>query len=55
MKICIIQILRDRIQSTCVALMGFGEETNYFGGKPTGRADGEVRVGKLKIGKVAGK
>ena len=28
---------------------------NYFGGEPTGRAEVEVRVGKLKNGKGAGK
>ena len=28
---------------------------NYFGGEPTGRDEVEVRVGKLKNGKVAGK
>ena len=28
---------------------------NYFGGEPTGRAKVEVRVGKLKNGKAAGK
>ena len=28
---------------------------NYFGGEPIGRADIEVRVGKLKNGKAAGK
>ena len=27
---------------------------NYFGGEPTGRAEVEVRVGKLKNGKDAG-
>ena len=28
---------------------------NYFGGEPIGRAEVEVRVRKLKNGKVAGK
>ena len=28
---------------------------NYFGGEPIGRADAEVRVGKFKNGKTAGK
>ena len=28
---------------------------NYFGGEPTGRAEVELRVGKLKSGKAAGK
>ena len=28
---------------------------NYLGGKPTGRAEVEVRVGKLKNGKAVGK
>ena len=35
--------------------MGFGEVTNYFGGEPIGKAEVEVRVGKLKNGKAAGK
>ena len=42
-------ILRNRLQSTCVALMGFVG----FGGGPIGRAEVEVRVGKLKNGKAA--
>ena len=29
--------------------------SNYFGGEPIGRAEVEVRVGKLKNGKAAGK
>ena len=37
------------MQSTCVALMEFGE--NYFGGEPIRRMEGEVRVGKHKNGK----
>ena len=28
---------------------------NYFGGEPIGRAEVEVRLGKLKNGKTAGK
>ena len=28
LKICIIKILRKRLQFTCVALMGFGEVTS---------------------------
>ena len=28
---------------------------NYFGGEPFGRAEVEVRVGKLKNGEAAGK
>ena len=28
---------------------------NYFGGKPIGRAEVEVRIGKLKNGQAAGK
>ena len=28
---------------------------NYFGGEPVGRAEVEVRVGKLKNGKAAGR
>ena len=43
------------MQSTCVALMVFREVTNYFGGKPIRRTELEVRVGKLKNGKAAGK
>ena len=38
--------------------MGFGEVANSeVGGKPTGRAEAkaEVRMGKLKNGKAAGK
>ena len=31
------------------------QRVNYFGGEPTERADVEVRVGKLKNGKAAGK
>ena len=31
------------------------QRDNYFGGEPVGRAEGEVRVGKLKNGKAAGK
>ena len=53
MRICIIWIIRKRLQSTCVALMEFGE--NYFGGEPIRRMEGEVRVGKHKNGKAAGK
>ena len=30
-------------------------KSNYFGGEPIGRAEVEVRVGKLKNGKAAGK
>ena len=48
LKICIIYILRNRLKFTCVTLMGFG-------GEPIGRAEVEVRVGKLKNGKSAGK
>ena len=31
------------------------QKGNYFGGEPTGRAEVEVRVGKLKNGKAVGK
>ena len=31
------------------------ESVNYFGGEPIGRAEVEMRVGKLKNGKAAGK
>ena len=41
------------MHSTFVALMGFGG--NYFRGEPMGRAEVELRVDKLKNGKVAGK
>ena len=34
--------------------MGF-VEVNYFGGEPIGRDEVEVRVGKLKNGKAAGR
>ena len=34
--------------------MGFGK-ANYFGGEPFRRTEAEVRMGKLKNGKVAGK
>ena len=54
LKICIIQILRNRWQSICVAFMGFGEVTT-FREEPIGRAEIEVRVGKLKNGKAGGK
>ena len=42
---------QEQVQSTC----GFDgiQRGNYFGGEPIGRADVEVRVGKLKNGKVA--
>ena len=53
LKICIIQILRSRLQSTCVALMRL--RGNYFGEEPIRRAKVEVRVRKLKNGKSAGK
>ena len=43
------------MQSTCVPLMGFGEVTNYFEGEPIGTSEVEVRVGKLKNEKAAGK
>ena len=38
------------MQSTCVALMGFGDITTLE--EPVGRAEVEVRVGKLKNGKA---
>ena len=53
-KICIIYILRNRLQSTYVALIRFGKGNN-FGGEPIGRAEVEVRVGKLKNGKAPSK
>ena len=31
------------------------QKGNYFGGKPIGRAEVEVKVSKLKNGKAAGK
>ena len=45
MKICIIWILRNGLLSTFVALIGFRDN---FKGEPIGRAEVEVRVGKLK-------
>ena len=38
-------------------MCGFGGiwRGNYFGGEPFGRAEVEVRVGKLQNGKAAGK
>ena len=40
------------MQFTCVSLTEFG---NYFGEEPIRRMEVEVRVGKLKNGKAAGK
>ena len=52
----VILVLRKYIRNapSCVALMGFGEETT-LGGEPVGRAEVEVRVGNLKYEKAAGK
>ena len=53
LKICIMLILRNRLQSMC-GLDGI-QIGNYFGGEPIGRAEVEARVDKFKNGKVAGK
>ena len=53
MKICVILILRK----IAVHLCGFdgNQRGNSFGGESIGRAEVEVRVGKLNNGKAAGK
>ena len=47
----------DTQEQVAVHMFGFGgiRRGNYFGGKPIGRAEVEMRVGKLKNGKAAGK
>ena len=54
LKICIIWILRNRLQSTCVALIGFGEVTTSEESQLE-ELRFEVRVGKFKNGKAVGK
>ena len=49
-----IKIPGNRLQYTCVA-SGGGFEENYFEGEPIRRTEVEVRVGKLRNGKVVGK
>ena len=60
-----MKILRNKLQSTCVALMGMGivdilyplwdGRGNYFGGEPIRKTEVEVRVGKFSNGKAADK
>ena len=47
----------DTQEEVVVHICGFDRiwRSNLFGGKPIGRAEVEVRVGKLKNGKVLGK
>ena len=47
----------NTLEEVAVHICGFDgiRRGNYFGGKSVGRADVQVRVGKLKNGKVAGK
>ena len=47
----------DTEEQVVVHICGFDgiQRGNYFGGEPIGRAEVEVRVGKLKNGKAAGK
>ena len=47
----------DTQEQVAVHMCGFDgiRRGNYFGGEPIGRAEVEVRVGKLKNGKAAGK
>ena len=47
----------DTQEKVAVHMCGFYgiRRGNYFGGEPIGRADVEVRVGKLKSGKASGK
>ena len=48
---------RDTQEQVAVHMYGFDgiHRGNYFGGDPIGRSEVEVRVGKLKNGKAAGK
>ena len=48
-----MQILKSRLESTCVTLMVFRE--NHLGGEPIKRIEVEVRMGKIRNGKAAGK
>ena len=47
----------DTQEEVVVHMCGFDRirRGNYFGGEPIGRAEVEVRVGKLKNGKAASK
>ena len=47
----------DTQEEVAVNMWGFDgiQRGNYFGGEPIGRAEVEVRVGKLNNGKGAGK
>ena len=47
----------DTREQVAVLMCGFDGiwRGNYFGGEPIGRAEVEVRVGKLMNGKAAGK
>ena len=47
----------DTQERVAVHMWGFDGigKCNYFGGEAIGRAEVEVRVGKLKYGKAAGK
>ena len=47
----------DTQEQVKVLICGFDgiRKGNYFGGEPIGRAEVEMRVGKLKNGKSAGK
>ena len=47
----------DTQKEVAVHMCGFDviQRGNYFGGEPIGRVEVEVRVGKLKKGKAAGK
>ena len=47
----------DTQEEVAVQMCGFDgiRRTNYFGGEPIRRAEVELIVGKLKIGKSAGK
>ena len=47
----------DTQEEVAVDMCGFDgiRRGNYIGGEPTGRVEVEMRVGRLKIGKAAGK
>ena len=47
----------DTQEQVAAHICGFDKvrRGNYFGGKPVGRAEVEVRMGKLKNGKTTGK
>ena len=47
----------DTQEQVAVHLYGFDgiRRGNYLGGEPIGRAEAEMRVGKLKNGKATGK